>query len=67
MCIRDRAYFSYQLAVIIGMAGIGFTLGTSVMAMVSSASSFLTLTVGVIAGILLAILAVTTNLPGRAP
>ncbi len=57
------AYFSYQLAVIIGMAGIGFTLGTSVMAMVSSASSFLTLTVGVIAGVLLAILAVTTNLP----
>ena len=43
------AYFSYQLAVIIGMAAIGFTLGTSVMTMVSSASSFLTLTVGVIA------------------
>ena len=46
-----------------GARAIGFTLGTSVMAMVSSASSFLTLTVGVIAGVLLAILAVTTNLP----
>lgn len=58
------AYLSYQLAVIIGMAGIGFTLGTAVMTMVGSPSSFMTLAVGVIVGVLLAILAVTTNLPG---
>lgn len=57
------AYFSYQLAVIIGMAAIGFTLGTSVMSMFASSSSLLTLIVGIIAGVLLAILAVSTNLP----
>ncbi|MFT3970726.1 MAG: DUF4203 domain-containing protein [Micropruina sp.] len=57
------AYFSYHLAIIIGMAGIGFTLGTSVMAAFGVQSGFATLAVGIIAGVLLAILASSTNLP----
>lgn len=57
------AYFSYHLAIIIGMAGIGFTLGTSVMTAFGVQSGFLTLTVGIVAGVLLAILASSTNLP----
>lgn len=57
------AYFSYQLAVVIGMAGIGFTIGTSLMAAFGMGSGFATIAVGVAAGVLLAILAVTTNLP----
>lgn len=57
------AYLSYQLAVIIGMAGIGFTIGTSLMAAAGVSSGFATIGVGVAAGVLLAILAITTNLP----
>ncbi len=57
------AYFSYHLAIIIGMAGIGFTLGTSVMTAFGVQSGFATLAVGIIAGVLLAILASSTNLP----
>lgn len=57
------AYFSYQLAVIIGMAGIGFAIGTSLMAAFGVTSGLATIAVGVIAGVLLAILAITTNLP----
>src|SRR5687768_11923170 len=55
------AYFSYQLAVIIGMAGIGFTIGTSVMAAVGSGSQFATVAVGVVAAILLAVIAIATD------
>lgn len=57
------AYFSYQLAVIIGMASIGFTIGTSVMAALGVGSQVATVGVGVIAGILLAIIAIATDLP----
>ena len=57
------AYFSYQLAVVIGMAGIGFTIGTSLMAAFGAGAGFGAIAVGVIAGVLLAILAITTNLP----
>lgn len=57
------AYFSYQVAVIIGMAGIGFAIGTSLMAAFGVAPGFATIAVGVLAGGLLALLAITTNLP----
>lgn len=57
------AYFSYQVAVVIGMAGIGFTIGTSLMAAFGVTSGFAVFAVGVIAGVLLAVLAITTNLP----
>jgi Domain of unknown function (DUF4203) len=57
------AYFSYQLAVIIGMAGIGFTIGTSLMAAIGAGSQAATVAVGVIAALVLAVIAVATDLP----
>lgn len=57
------AYFSYQLAVIIGMASIGFTLGTSLAAALGVGSQPVALGIGVVAGILLAVLAIATDLP----
>lgn len=57
------AYLSYQLAVIIGMAGIGFTLGTTVMAALGVESSAANLAVGIGAAIVLAVLAIATDLP----
>jgi hypothetical protein len=57
------AYFSYQLAVIIGMAGIGFTIGTSVMTAVGPGSQLATVAVGVVAAIVLAVIAIATDLP----
>ena len=57
------AYFSYQIAVVIGMAGIGFTIGTSVMAAVGVGSPIATVAVGLVAGALLAVIAIATDLP----
>jgi hypothetical protein len=57
------AYFSYQVAVVIGLAGIGFTIGTSVMAAVGVGSQMATIAVGLVAGALLAVIAVATDLP----
>jgi hypothetical protein len=57
------AYFSYQVAVVIGLAGIGFTIGTSVMAAVGVSSQMATIAVGLVAGALLAVIAVATDLP----
>ena len=57
------AYLSYQLAVIIGMAGIGFTMGTSLMAAFEVGSPTATFAVGVVAGIVLAVIAIATDLP----
>lgn len=57
------AYVSYQLAVIIGMAGIGFTLGTSLMTALGVDSPSGTFAVGVLAAIVLAVIAIATDLP----
>lgn len=57
------AYFSYQLAVIIGMASIGFTLGTSLAAALGVDSQPVAIGIGVVAGILLAVIAIATDLP----
>lgn len=57
------AYLSYQVAVVIGMAAIGFTIGTSVMAATGIGSEVATVVVGVVVGVLLAVVAVTTDLP----
>ncbi|HYI56357.1 MAG TPA: DUF4203 domain-containing protein [Microlunatus sp.] len=57
------AYFSYQVAVVIGLAGIGFTIGTSVMAAVGVGSQMATIAVGLVVGALLAVIAVATDLP----
>jgi hypothetical protein len=57
------AYFSYQVAVVLGMAAIGFTVGTSVLAAFGVAWSWLSVVVGVAAGVLLAVIAIITDLP----
>ena len=57
------AYFSYQVAVVIGMAAIGFTIGTTVMAAVGVGSQAATVAVGLVAGALLAVIAIATDLP----
>ncbi len=57
------AYFSYQVAVVIGLAAIGFTIGTTVMAAVGVGSPTATIVVGLVAGALLAVIAVATDLP----
>lgn len=57
------AYLSYQLAVIIGMAGIGFTLGSTLMAAVGTGSQTAAVAVAVGAAIVLAVIAVVTDLP----
>lgn len=57
------AYLSYQVAVVIGMAAIGFTIGTSVMSATGVGSPVATVVVGVLAGVLLAVVAVATDLP----
>jgi hypothetical protein len=57
------AYFSYQIAVVIGMAAIGFTIGTTVMAAFGIGSQVAVVAVGLVAGALLAVIAIATDLP----
>lgn len=57
------AYFSYQVAIVIGMAGIGFTLGTSLVAALGVGSQLAAITVGIVTAVVLAVLAVATDLP----
>ncbi|GAA3629439.1 TM7S3/TM198-like domain-containing protein [Microlunatus ginsengisoli] len=57
------AYLSYQVAVVLGMAAIGFTVGTSIMAAFRVQWSWLTVLVGVAAGVLLAVIAIAGDLP----
>ncbi len=57
------AYLSYQVAVVLGMAAIGFTVGTSIMAAFHVQWSWLTVLVGVAAGIVLAVIAIAGDLP----
>ena len=57
------AYLSYQIAVVIGMAGIGFAIGTTVMAAVGVGSQVAIVVVGLLAGALLAVIAIATDLP----
>lgn len=57
------AYLSYQVAVVLGMAAIGFTVGTSIMAAFHISWSWLTVLVGVAAGVVLAVVAIASDLP----
>ncbi len=57
------AYLSYQVAVVLGMAAIGFTLGTSLMAAFHIQWSWITVLVGIAAGVLLAVIAIAGDLP----
>lgn len=57
------AYLYYEVAIVIGMASIGFALGTSVMVALGVRWSWLIVLVGVVAGALLAFVAIVGDLP----
>lgn len=57
------AYLYYAIAVIVVMASIGFMLGTTVMAALGIPWSWLVIIVGVVAGVIVAAIAIATNLP----
>lgn len=57
------AYLYYAVSVVIAMGAIGFLLGTSVMYAFDVQWQWLIVTVGIVAGILLAVLAVVADLP----
>lgn len=57
------AYLYYAIAVILAMASIGFMLGTTVLVALGIGWNWLIIAAGVVAGILVAVIAVVTNLP----
>lgn len=60
------AYFYYEVTVFLAMASIGFALGTSLMVALGVSWSWLIVLVGVAVGTLLAIVAITADLPAIA-
>lgn len=57
------AYLYYEVAVILAMSAIGFTLGTSTMVALGVTWDWLTILVGLAVGILLALIAIVGDLP----
>ena len=57
------AYASYQVAVVLGFAAFGFTLGSAAMTALGVHTSWLVLAVAVLAGLALGLLAIRGNLP----
>jgi hypothetical protein len=57
------AYLYYAVSVVIGMGAIGFALGTTVMAALGVSWSWLVVLVGIVVGVLLAMLAIVGDLP----
>ena len=57
------AYLYYAVSVVIGMAAIGFALGTTAMVAFGVSWSWLVVLVGIVVGVLLAMLAIVGNLP----
>lgn len=57
------AYLYYAVSVVIGMGAIGFTLGTTLMAALGVSWSWLVVLVGIVVGVLLAMLAIVGDLP----
>jgi hypothetical protein len=57
------AYLYYEVAVLIGMAAIGFALGTSVTVALGVRWSWVIVLVGVVVGALLAFVAIAADLP----
>jgi hypothetical protein len=58
------AYLYFEVSVVLAMASIGFALGTSLMVALGVSWSWLIVLVGVALGALLAVIAVTGDLPG---
>ena len=57
------AYLFYEVAVVLAMASIGFALGTTIMAALGVTWTWVVILVGVIAGIMLAGVALASNMP----
>jgi hypothetical protein len=57
------AYLYYEVSVVIGMTAVGFAIGTGLMAAIGVTWSWLIVLVGVVVGILLAVVAIVGNLP----
>ena len=63
MLFAIGAYLYYEISVAVAMAGIGFALGTSLMVALGVTWSWLIVVVGVIAGVVLACIAIAGDLP----
>jgi hypothetical protein len=57
------AYLYYEVSVLIAMSAIGFSLGTTAMVAIGTQWSWLIILAGVIVGVLLALLAMLSDLP----
>ncbi len=57
------AYFYYAVAVVLGMGAIGFALGTGVMVALGVNWSWVIVSVGVLVGLILAVIAIVMNIP----
>lgn len=57
------AYLYYAVSVVIGMAAIGFSLGTTVMVALGVSWTWLVVVIGIAAGVLLAMIAIVGDLP----
>lgn len=57
------AYFFYEIAVVLAMGSIGFTLGSSVMVALNIDWTWVVVLVGIVVGVLLAFAAIVANLP----
>jgi hypothetical protein len=57
------AYLYYAVSVVIGMAAIGFSLGSTVMVALGVSWTWVIVLVGVVAGVLLAMLAIVGDMP----
>lgn len=58
------AYLYYEVSVLIGMAAIGFALGTTLMVAIGVTWSWLIVLVGLVVGVLLAVVTIVGDLPG---
>jgi hypothetical protein len=57
------AYVSYQVAVVLGFAALGFTLGSALLAALGVQTPWLVLLLATVAGVALGVLAIRGNLP----
>lgn len=57
------AYVFYAVAVVLGFGAMGFVLGQTVASAVGAEEPWVLITVGLIGGVVLALLAIATNLP----
>jgi hypothetical protein len=57
------AYIYYEVSVVIAMAAVGFSLGTAAMVAIGAEWSWVVILAGVIAGAMLAVLAIVVDLP----